>query len=67
MEESIFVEYSEQSQACHVLPEMRKLIVSHDVQFMDESAFDREHQEFLEKEKENISSDHDGEELSEDE
>lgn len=51
-EEGIFVGYSNESKAYRVwLPKSRKVIVSRDVKFLNESAFDREYQEFLEDEK----------------
>ncbi|KMQ84419.1 copia protein, partial [Lasius niger] len=53
-EEGIFVGYSNESKAYRVwLPKSHKLIVSRDVKFLNELAFDREYQEFIEEEKPN--------------
>lgn len=50
-EKGIFVGYSNESKAYRIwLSKSRKVIVSRDVKFVNELAFDREYQEFLEEE-----------------
>lgn len=54
-EEGIFVCYSSESKAFRVwVPRLRRVISSRDLKFMNETAFDREYQEFFNENEEAV-------------